>query len=207
MACASAPAAGSALAPPKTGKVIGFYSGRPGKKYREFSNFCKLPRPYEFSLPVFARRQGFPDSLWCSFSEKAIMATKAALMDDLEAFQAIDQSDDPKSCKALGRGVRNWDEELWQKHLQEIAFEVVRQKFEADKSFREVLLSTGDHILAEAAPNDCIWGIGLPLNDDRVSNPDQWLGRNVLGYALMRARTHIRGGASQSMSRSALAVG
>jgi len=177
----------------KSGKVIGFYSDREGNAFREFSNFYRHAQPYEFHLPSFALREGFPKTIWCNFSEKAIMATKAALMGDLEILQSINDADDPKSCKALGRGVRGFDEELWQLHLEETAFEVVRQKFAADRSAQKVLLSTGDKILAEAAPNDCIWGIGLSLRDARVKCPEEWRGRNILGYALMRARDHIRG--------------
>jgi ribA/ribD-fused uncharacterized protein len=173
--------------------VIPFYSDKPSNKFREFSNFFRLARPYEYVLPAFARRKGFPESVWCSFSEKAIMAVKAALMGDLEAWHNIDAADDPKSVKAFGRGVRNFDDQVWMNHLEDIAFDVVRQKFEADKKCRELLLSTGDAIIAEAAPNDCIWGIGLATSDDRAYHPDQWLGRNVLGYALMKVRELIRG--------------
>jgi len=121
------------------------------------------------------------------------MATKAALMGDIEMFNEIAKADDPKSCKALGRGVRNFDEALWNAHLEDVAFEVVRQKFEAEKSLRLVLLSTGNKILAEAAPNDRIWGIGLRSDDGRIQDPTQWLGRNVLGNALMRTREHLQG--------------
>ena len=173
--------------------VISFYSHKQGHPYREFSNFFRHIQPFEFVLPAFAQRDGFPKSILCSFSEKAIMATKAALMADLETFRAIDEADNPKLCKALGREVRAFDDELWQYHLEQTAFEVVKQKFESDKSCRDLLLSTGDAILAEAAPNDSIWGIGLHPTDPRVQNPAQWCGRNILGVALMRTRAHLRG--------------
>jgi len=183
--------------PEKVGRiakgVIGFYSDMAGNPYREFSNFYRHDRPFEFTLPGFAQRDGFPTSVWCSFSEKAIMETKAALMGDLEILREIDKVDDPKSCKALGRGVRNFDDELWKRHLEQTAFEVVRQKFESQKGLRDLLLSTGNSILAEAAPNDCIWGIGLRLTDSRVKDPSQWCGRNILGTALMQTRDHLRG--------------
>merc|ERR1719401_1615743 len=138
---------------PRAGKmrVIGFYSDHPANKFPEFSNFYRHARPYQFVLPTFAQRDGFPRSVWCCFSEKAIMATKAALMGDLEAFREIDAADTPKACKALGRGVRNFDEALWGRHLEEVAFEVVRQKFAAEGFLRDVLLSTGQAILAEAS--------------------------------------------------------
>lgn len=184
--------ASQAMPSASTARVIAFYSDREGELFREFSNFFRHRQPFEFHLPTFAQRPGFPTSLWCSFSEKAIMATKAALMNDLEMFHEIDAAADPKSCKSLGRGIRSFDEELWQKHLEEVAFEVVMQKFDSEKSLRQLLLSTGDKILAEAAPNDAIWGIGLPCKDPRSRDPSQWRGRNILGYALMRAREHLR---------------
>ena len=184
-------AAGQEVRP--VNSVLGFYSHKQGRPYREFSNFFRHIQPFEFVLPAFAQRDGFPKSIWCSFSEKAIMATKAALMADLETFRAIEEADDPKLCKALGREVRAFDDELWQNHLEETAFEVVKQKFGSDQNGRDLLLSTGDAILAEAAPNDSIWGIGLDLTDSRVQNPAQWCGRNILGVALMRTRAYLRG--------------
>mmetsp|Transcript_17745 Transcript_17745/g.31047 ORF Transcript_17745/g.31047 Transcript_17745/m.31047 type:complete len:428 (-) Transcript_17745:37-1320(-) len=174
------------------GKVIPFYGDKAGKQFREFSNFFRHQQPYEFHLPTCAQKDGFPTSIWCSFSEKAIMATKAAIMGDLEIFEAIAAAELPSECKRLGRGVRNFDEELWQRHLEEVAYEVVRQKFESDRSLAKILLSTGDQIIAEAAPNDTVWGIGLPASDLRCQDPTQWCGRNILGYALMRAREHLR---------------
>jgi len=172
--------------------VIAFYGHGHDSPYPEFSNFYWQERPFEFFLPPFARRQGYPNSIWCHFSEKAIMATKAALMNDMQSFRAIDAAEDPATCKDLGRSVRNFDDELWLKHLETVAFEVVSQKFSSSEALRAVLLSTGDAILAEAAPHDAIWGIGLPWHDPRVENPDKWRGRNILGSALMRTREALR---------------
>merc|ERR1719343_168126 len=101
---------------------------------------------------------------------------------------------DPKTAKGLGRCVYPWNQDIWDKHLEEVAFEVVRQKFAASSQLQDVLLSTGTATLAEATRNDCIWGIGLNINEDAVSDPRQWRGRNVLGFALMRAREHLRNG-------------
>jgi len=173
-------------------KVLAFYGHRAEQKFCEFSNFYQHARPYQFTLPAYARRDGFPQVVQCTFAEKAIMATKAALMGDLEAFRAIDAAKNPGACKALGRQVRNWDEALWQLHLPDTAFQVVMQKFESEQGLRELLLSTGDCIIAEAAPRDSVWGIGLPVSDERVMDPAQWRGRNILGYALMQARERLR---------------
>lgn len=197
-----------AVAPPKA-KVIAFYSDREGRKYREFSNFyrdSKVP-PFNFVLPDYARMDGLPETVLCEFSEKAIMLVKAGLMGDKEAFESIMAASNPKDCKALGRGVQNFDEDIWKSHLEETAYEVVRQKFDSCQLLRDVLLSTGDSILAEAAPNDAIWGIGLSIDDDLAYDPMRWCGQNVLGYALMRARCYLRGEPANVRSASPPASG
>lgn len=177
----------------KQQKIIPFYSDREGKRFREFSNFYKDAPPFEFILPIFARQDGLPDKVHCEFSEKAIMAAKAAMMCDEEAFHAISSAKFPKEAKDIGRGVRHFDQDLWSSHLEELAFEVVKQKFDSCKELRSVLVSTGDAILVEAAQNDTIWGVGLSMSDDRIYNPNQWCGQNILGFSLMRARSMLRG--------------
>jgi len=145
-------------------------------------------------IPAWLGRRcaGIPERVACKFSEKAIMLAKAALMGDAETFQLIAKAEHASECKKLGRAVHPFDQELWNEHIEEVAFEVVRQKFEADASIRKVLLSTGEIVLAEAAPNDRIWGVGLKLGDPRLQDEQTWQGQNVLGKALMKARAHIR---------------
>merc|ERR1712048_873984 len=70
----------------------------------------------------------------------------------------------------------------------------------AEPQLSELLLSTGRSIIAEAAPNDPIWGIGLALKDTRAKDPKHWCGRNVLGHALMRARAHLRGDPTETLT-------
>mmetsp|Transcript_26609 Transcript_26609/g.61590 ORF Transcript_26609/g.61590 Transcript_26609/m.61590 type:complete len:184 (+) Transcript_26609:100-651(+) len=176
------------------GRVLGFYSHSAKSPYKEFSNFFWMSSPYEFQLPDFAMKPGFPPSVMCEFSEKAIMLTKAALMGDRETFDELMVAETPAIAKALGRRVAPFDEALWEVHLEDVAYEAVRQKFVGDETLREVLLSTGDVTIAEATRNDKIWGIGIDVGDPRVQDPKQWQGRNVLGQALMRTRDHLRGG-------------
>merc|ERR1719384_1138464 len=127
----------------------------------------------------------------CETSEKAIMATKAALMSDRATFEKILMTADPASVKALGRQVAPFDGKLWDTHLDEVAFEFVRQKFASDPQLANTLLSTGNKIIAEATTNDNIWGIGISVGDPRVQDPVQWQGRNVLGSAMMRTREFL----------------
>ncbi|CAE8719525.1 unnamed protein product [Polarella glacialis] len=179
-------------------KVLGFYGHHPTRPFCEFSNFYW--HDFEFTLPEFARRQGFDSVVRCETSEKAIMLTKAALMGDLNTFIEIKASHDPSSTKALGRRVKPFDARLWDDRVQEVAFQVVLQKFASSELLKEKLLSTGDKIIAEAAPNDRIWGIGMDCSDPRLQDPAQWQGQNILGSALMRARTDLRSRADAKAS-------
>jgi ribA/ribD-fused uncharacterized protein len=61
-------------------------------------------------------------------------------------------------------------------------------KFGQNPQLGRFLLGTGDRVLVEASPLDRIWGIGLAANDARAADPEQWLGLNLLGEALMEAR-------------------
>ena len=81
---------------------------------------------------------------------------------------------------------------MWNKHIDDVAFEVVYQKFAASPDLCSLLLSTGDKIIAEATRKDKIWGIGIDVGDPRVQDPKQWKGINVLGFALMKAREQLR---------------
>ena len=89
--------------------------------------------------------------------------------------------------------VVNFDEMLWKHHLEQTAFEVVRQKFVGSNRLSDILLSTCDEILAEASKKAIVRRIGLDQTYDRAYDPSQWCGRNVLGQALMRVRRQLRG--------------
>jgi len=169
-------------------KVIGFYGRK--SHFSEFSNFHHAP--FDFHLPEFACHEGWNHTIYCEVSEKAIMLTKAALMKDRQSFEEMIKTTDPAAVKALGRSVSPWNQELWEAHLEAVAFEVVRQKFASSRQLRDLLFSTGDHVIAEATRNDSIWGIGINVDDPRVQDQQQWRGRNVLGFALMRVREHLR---------------
>jgi len=92
----------------------------------------------------------------------------------------------------MGRGVSPWDQELWDRIVCTVAKTVVLSKFVSDAELRRVLLATGHQLIAEAAKNDRNWGIGLDIKQPEVALPSQWRGANMLGWALMEARTTLR---------------
>ena len=76
-----------------------------------------------------------------------------------------------------------------------VARTVVLSKFGSDAELRRLLLSTGEQLIAEAAKNDCNWGIGLSAEQPEAREPAKWRGANTLGWALMEARASLRAAA------------
>lgn len=138
----------------------------------------------------------------CPYSEKAIMLCKAALMGDRKSYDAIaalDRKSRPDQAKRMGRGVKGFNDSLWQEHVCLVAFEVVHQKFSQAKELQSVLLGTGDAVIAEATSNDANWGIGIDIGDKRVKCPAQWCGTNILGWALMESRKALMASEADSL--------
>lgn len=121
-------------------------------------------------------------------AEHYMMAQKALLFDDKEIFHEIIQSKHPKQAKDLGRKVKNFDETLWNENRFDIVLRGNIAKFGQHPKLKAYLLGTGDRVLVEASPVDKIWGIGLAKNDDKIHNPLNWQGLNLLGFALMQVR-------------------
>ena len=124
-------------------------------------------------------------------AEQFMMAQKAKLFADDEIFQKILQASHPKEVKALGRLVKNYQEDLWQQHRFEIVVQANLAKFSQNAELKQFLLGTGNRVLVEASPVDKIWGIGLATDDENAEKPLQWKGLNLLGFALMQVRNQL----------------
>ena len=124
-------------------------------------------------------------------AEHWMMASKARLFGDAVALANVLANDDPAAAKAAGRGVLGFDETRWLAHRFDLVVEGNLAKFSQHPALRGFLLSTGDQVLVEASPVDAIWGIGLAAADPRASDPAQWRGLNLLGFALMVVRERL----------------
>ena len=125
-------------------------------------------------------------------AEHWMMWSKAILFGDNEAAELILAAGHPQRAKALGREVRGFDQRTWVAHRFEIVVAGSVEKFSQHKDLGEYLVGTGDRVLVEARPVDRIWGIGLASSDPGATDPTQWRGENLLGFALMQARQSIR---------------
>lgn len=119
------------------------------------------------------------------------MAGKARLFGDEEALEQSLESSDPKTAKAFGRKVKDFDEEVWEENARQIVVEGNLEKFGQNEQLHKFVVGTGDAVLVEASSYDRIWGIGLKANDSRAKRPDTWRGQSWLGFALMEVREEL----------------
>jgi ribA/ribD-fused uncharacterized protein len=142
------------------------------------------PAPFEMGGVRFATAEHF------------MMVGKAKLFSDNEIVSEIVDAASPGAAKALGRKVRNFDAAIWNRHCLDIVTAGNIAKFGQNEAMKQFLLSTGDRVLVEASPVDRVWGIGLSKSHEDAEKPQRWRGQNLLGFALMRARTALMNGES-----------
>lgn len=127
-------------------------------------------------------------------AEHWMMAQKALLFDDSEAYQKILMARTPGEAKHLGRHVSNYDQTVWDQRKYEIVKEGSLHKFSQNPVHLEFLLGTAQRVLVEASPLDSVWGVGLAQEDPRIEDVATWPGQNLLGFALMEARDNLQTG-------------
>jgi len=131
------------------------------------------------------------DGLTYKTAEHYMMAGKAKLFGDDDILQKILGKDSPKDVKDLGRQIRNFDAGIW----DAAKFGIVKHgnllKFSQNKELKDFLLKTGNKILVEASPVDRVWGIGFAEDHQYASDPENWRGENLLGFALMEVRDEL----------------
>ena len=151
---------------------------------------------------TFFFTEASPFSQWyrCAFrvgentfmcAEQFMMHGKAILFADAEIAAKILAADHPKTHKALGRKVRNFDDATWKRERERIVLEGSRAKFTQNADLKDKLLATRGTTLVEASPYDRIWGIGLSAKDPRALDPKQWRGQNLLGKILTQLREEL----------------
>jgi len=127
-----------------------------------------------------------------SCTEQFMMACKAELFNDLDAIKKILNNNNPKSIKALGRKIKKFDENTWNENKYSIVLKGNYYKFNQNENMKKILIDTKNKVLVEASPYDKIWGVGLSENDEKINNPNNWKGDNLLGFALMEVRDMIK---------------
>ncbi|GGK38825.1 NADAR family protein [Nocardia camponoti] len=153
------------------------------------------PRP-DGTLGASCLSQWWParfqlDGVEFATAEHYMMWRKALLFNDEQTAAEVVAAGHPSVAKKLGRKIANFDEDRWVAARFDIVAEGNAAKFGQDPALADYLRKTGERVLVEASPVDRIWGNGLAADDPRTESPSQWLGLNLLGFALMRARAEL----------------
>lgn len=108
------------------------------------------------------------DGVRYATAEHWMMASKARLFGDSEVLARILEAASPEEAKALGRKVRGYDDDAWARARFDRVVEGNVAKFGQSPKLGAFLDATGERVLVEAAPRDCVWGIGLGRDNDRA---------------------------------------
>ena len=127
------------------------------------------------------------DDVSYSCAKQFMMPVKTRFFRDRRAEELIMSSPDPRAHKRIGRGVRNLDNDIWDREDAVLASTFV--KFAQSPAMKQHLLSTDTKRLAEASPFDSVWGIDLRVDDPEASNPRRWPGIFFSGKVFLPSAT------------------
>lgn len=156
-----------------TDNIIYFW--RPYESYGQFSNWSNHPIT--------------ENGITFKTAEHYIMYRKAKCMNDESILNQIIDAKTPDLAKKLGRKVKNWDEAKWTEHREKIMFDTLLLKVNQNTEVKDLLIKTGDSIIAEASPYDSIWGTGVSKENSK--GPESWKGLNLLGKTWTKVRATI----------------
>ncbi|KAI9872318.1 MAG: hypothetical protein M1830_001778 [Pleopsidium flavum] len=150
--------------------------------------------PYGFFSQWYSSAFTSPSSPDVVFNtaEQYMMYQKALLLSEEATAAKILNVASPAKQKKLGREVKGFDAETWDKKKERIVEDGNWCKFmhsKAGTELRKNLLNTGERELVEASPGDRIWGIGFSAASAEV-NRENWRD-NLLGKALMKVREKL----------------
>jgi len=131
------------------------------------------------------------DGIQFNCTEQYMMYGKAMLFNDIEIAEKVLASSKPGSQKALGRKVKKFNQDTWNKHAKAIVYKANDAKFKQNENLLKRLLKTKKTTLVEASPVDPIWGIGLAEDDPKAKDRRKWRGKNWLGEVLTELRENI----------------
>jgi ribA/ribD-fused uncharacterized protein len=132
------------------------------------------------------------DGITYNCCEKRMMHQKAIKFGDFETASLILNENEPSEHKKLGRLVKNFCKDEWDKIADDVVFNANLAKFSENVILKKLLLDTGDKIIVECSPYDDIWGNGLNITDTLKTPMENWRGTNRLGKVLMRVRDVLK---------------
>jgi ribA/ribD-fused uncharacterized protein len=155
-----------------------FFSGNPAlNEHKEFSNMHEAPVQI--------------DGITFPTVEHYFQWSKAKMFGDMEAQNKIMKTPSPKSVKAYGKKVKNFDEEAWNGKKDSVMRVAVKAKLMQHPDILRKLRETGTRPIGEADPRGKYWGIGTSAETSKAKDPARWPGKNVMGKILMELRKEL----------------
>ena len=93
----------------------------------------------------------------------------------------------PLECKRLAREITRSDHVEWCRVARSKCEPGIRCKFQQNPTLMNLLLNTGEGIIAEAT-YDKLWGMGVPLHHNNALKQQDWANIGILGEILMKIR-------------------
>ena len=155
---------------------------------KEYVFFWKTASPFSNWHPSKFKIEG----ITFENAEQYMMCSKAMTMRDFETAKKILATSDPRTIKALGKEVKNFNSALWDSVKFNVVFSGCMAKFSQNENLKKALLDTGDKELCEASPYDKIWGLGVDEQTAKTTPPETWPGENLLGKVLMKVRDELK---------------
>ena len=160
-----------------TDKIIGFYHEY--DEYGCFSNWYDAEFDYA--------------GIHYVNSEQFMMYQKVLMFHRFDLGKQILNSSNPKECKDIaGQRFPEFNSHIWETTCRTVVKRGVKAKFRQNKDILEVLLGSGNAILAECSVKDAKWGIGIAFDDPARFEIQNWKGKNYLGVILMEVRDELR---------------
>jgi len=141
---------------------------------------------------ILGKTDGLMKELFTS-TEQGFMFIKALYFNDLKTASKIIKTNNPAECRKLGRQVKGYNDEAWDKIRYDVFYYLNLEKYKQDRQLQYLLLDKKfDHkIFVEASPIDRIWGVGYAEDDDRIEYREFDWGRNYLGKIITNIRNRI----------------
>ncbi len=157
-------------------RIICFHN--PGEEYGWLSNWY----PSDFTV----------DGVKFSSIEQYMMYKKAETFGDEDIKAQVMEIENTAKIKALGRRVKKYNNTVWNGVRQIVVYNGLYAKYSQNAELRDMLLKTGNNMLAECAVNDKIWAIGISMKDEDRFDMRKWKGQNLLGFATMLVRERLK---------------
>ena len=163
-----------------TDEHISFWGG-------PFSNF------YPCKIHVTNDWDGNPVDLHFTSSEQYFMWLKATYFGDEEIAEEILKAKTPKEAKALGRQVKDFDNDEWKGVREAAMWNAVYAKFKQNEDLKKYLTNRLFVFkkFVEGSPFDEIWGVGIHWDDPKIDDESNWKGLNLLGKTLNKVQETI----------------